>query len=107
MFCSKLNFDCFFFSLFFYDLENKIFNHFLRVKANKINTKKEKLDKYKGKLKELQGNFKHISEDLKSFNFKFAYFVNPFICDIIEDGFSISKIILTEKAAGELKLLEI
>lgn len=37
----------------------------------------------------------------------FAYFVNPFICDITEDGFPISEIILTEKASGELELLEL
>ena len=30
--------------LFVYDLENKMFNHFPRVKANVINTKEEKLD---------------------------------------------------------------
>ena len=32
--------------------------------------------------------------------------MNPFICDIIEDGFPISEIILSEKATGELELLE-
>ena len=54
---------------------------------------------YKEKLKELQANFKHRFEDLKSFKSTFLYFVNPFICDIIEDGFPIF-----EKVAGELVL---
>ena len=43
---------------------------------------------------------------MKSFKFTFAYFVNPFIYDIIEDGFQICEIILSEKEAGELELLE-
>ena len=85
-------------------LFNKIFNHFPWVKINVINIK-EKLDEYKEKLKEYQANFKHRFVDLESFKSIFAYFVNPFICDIIEDGFSISEIILTEKVAGELELL--
>ena len=42
---------------------------------------------------------------MKSFKSVFAYFVTPFICDI-EDGFPISEIILTEKAAEELNLIE-
>ena len=91
--------------LVFY-LENKIFNPFPRVKANIINIKEEKLDEFKEKLKELQANFKHKFEDLKSFKSTFLYFVNPFICDSVEDGFPISEIILTVKAAGELNLLE-
>ena len=32
--------------------------------------------------------------------------MNLFICDIIDDGFPISEIIFSEKAAGELELLE-
>ena len=43
-------------------------------------------------------NYKQISnirfEDLKSMKSTFAFFVNPFICDIIEDRFPISEIIL-------------
>ena len=57
-------------------------------------------------MKELQANFKYSFGDLKSLKSTFAFFVNPFICDIIEDGFPFSKIILGEKAAGELELLE-
>ena len=52
-------------------------------------------------------NYKQISnkfEDFKSFKSTFAHFVDPFICDIIEDGFPISEIKLTEKAAKELEL---
>ena len=57
-------------------------------------------------MKALQASFKNIFEDLKGLKSTFAFFVNPFICDIIEDGFQISEIIFTEKAAGELELLE-
>ena len=32
--------------------------------------------------------------------------MSPIICDIIEDGFQISEIILTEKVARELELLD-
>ena len=48
-------------------------------------------------IKKNEKNYKQISNiGLKSFKSTFAYFVNPFICDIIEDGFLISEIILTE-----------
>ena len=43
---------------------------------------------------------------MKRFKSTFAYFVNPFICDIIEGGFPASEIILVEKAVAELELLE-
>ena len=66
---------------------------------NVINIKEEKLDEYKEKLKELQVNFKYNFEDLKSLKC-------TFICDIIEDGFPISEVILSEKAARDLELLE-
>ena len=58
-------------------------------------------------MKELQANFIYRIEDLKSMKSTFTFFVNPFICDIIEDGFPISEITLSEKAAGKLELLEI
>ena len=45
-------------------------------------------------------------EDLKSFKSTVAYFVNPLIYDIIEDGFPISEIIPIEKASGELETFE-
>ena len=67
--------------------------------CNIINIKEEKLDEYKEKLKELQVNFKYNFEDLKSLKC-------TFICDIIEDGFPISEVILSEKAARDLELLE-
>ena len=57
-------------------------------------------------MKELQANFKYSFEDLKSLKSTFAFFVNLFIGDIIEDGFPNSEIILSEKATGELELLE-
>ena len=94
-------------SLISHDLMSKIFNHFPRIKANIIDIREEKLNEYKEKLQELQADFKRRFEDLKSFKSTFAFFVNPFMCDIIEDGFPISEIILVEKAAGELELLEI
>ena len=37
-------------------------------------------------MKELRANFKHKFEDLESFISTFAYFVNPFICDISDWG---------------------
>ena len=58
-------------------------------------------------MKELQANFKYRFEDLKSLKSTFAFFLKLIIWDIIEDGFPISEIILSEKAAGELELLEI
>ena len=63
------------------------------------------VDEFKEKLKELQENFKYWFEDLKSLKSTFTFFMNPFICDIIENGFPIFEIILSEKAAGELVLL--
>ena len=57
-------------------------------------------------MKELQANFKYRFEDLKSLKSTFAFYVNPFICDIIDDGFLIPEIIHSEKAAGDLELLE-
>lgn len=50
----------------------------------------------------MQADFKYRFQDLRS---TFEYFVNPFICDIIEDGFPISGIIIVEKAAEEFGLL--
>ena len=43
---------------------------------------------------------------MKSLKSTFAFFVNPFISEIIEDGFPICEIILSKKAAEELELLE-
>ena len=57
-------------------------------------------------MEELQANFKCRFEDLKNFKSTFAFFVNPFICDIIEDGFPISEVILVKKAVAELELLD-
>ena len=56
-----------------------------------INIKEEKLDEYKEKSKELQANFKYRFENLKSLKSTFAFF----------------EIKLSEKATGELELLEI
>lgn len=63
--------------LFVYDLENKKFNHFPRVKANVISIKEENLNEYKEKLKELQANFKHRFEDLKSYEIYICIFCKP------------------------------
>lgn len=92
--------------LFVNDFENKIFIDFPFLKTNVTNFKVKKLDENKEKLEKLQADFKHRFEDLKCLKSTFSYFLNLFICDINEDGFSISEIILTEKAAGELELLE-
>lgn len=60
-----------------------LFNRYSRVKANIITIKEETLEECKEKLEELPAYFKHRFKDLKSLKFTFAYFVSPFICDII------------------------
>ena len=50
--------------------------------------------KYKIKLEELPTHFRECYQALKILISTFAYFVNPFISDLIKDGFSISEIIL-------------
>ena len=52
-------------------------------------------------MKELQANFKDRFENLKSLKTTCAFFGNPFICDIIKNGFPISEIILIAKVAVE------
>lgn len=92
--------------LFINDLKNKTFNHFPKIKANVINIKEEKLEEYEQKLIELQEDFQQRFEDLQNLKSSFTYFLNPFACNIVEDGFSISEVLLAEKASGELELLE-
>ena len=60
------------------------------------------IDEYKKKNLGLQTDFKFRLEDLKSWKSIFAHFVNLFIWDI-EDGFTISEIILVDKVTGELE----
>lgn len=60
-----------------------MFNNFSRIKANIINSKEGKLDEYIKKREELQADLKHRFEALKILKSIFAYFVSPFICDII------------------------
>ena len=75
----------------------------LKLKFYFYNIKEKKLDEHKKKKKKKKNYKENSNLGLKS---TFAFFVNQFICDIIEDGFPISETILSEKAAGELDLLE-
>ena len=50
--------------------------------------------------------FQNRFQDLKYFKSSLDFFLNPFEINIIQGEFSISNIIMTQKASGELELIE-
>ena len=60
------------------------------------------MKKLEGILTEFQNRF----QDLKYFKSSLDFFLNPFEINIIQGEFSISNIIMTQKASGELELIE-
>lgn len=73
--------------------------HCSNIKQEKLNEYIKKLD---GILTELQNRF----QDLKYFKSFLDFFLNPFKINIIQGKFSISNTIVTQKASGELELME-
>ncbi|XP_067144229.1 general transcription factor II-I repeat domain-containing protein 2-like [Centruroides vittatus] len=92
--------------LFQKDIKNKTFCHFPRIKKICSNIKQEKLNEYIKKLEEILTEFQNRFQDLKYFKSSLDFFLNPFEINIIQGEFSISNIIMTQKASGKLELIE-
>ena len=58
------------------------------------------------KLEGISTKLQNRLQDLKYFKSSLNFFLNPFEINIIEGEFSISNINMTQKASGELELIE-
>lgn len=85
--------------LFIKDLECKKFKFFPLLKLNVNNIQDDNN-------KQFQENYKCRFEDLKQLQATFSFFVNPFLCDVLNDEFLLSDIILAKPDVGKLELLE-
>lgn len=92
--------------LFQKDIKNKTFCHFPRIKKICSNIKLEKLNEYIKNLEGILTEFQNRFQDLKYFKSSLDFFLNPFEINTIQGEFSISNIIMTQKASGELELIE-
>lgn len=76
------------------------------MNRNVNNIQDRKLEEYINNLKQFHENFKCRFEDLKQLQSTFSFFVNPFLCDVLNDEFLLSDIILAKPDVAKLELLE-
>jgi hypothetical protein len=62
---------------------------------------------YVCKLRGLVEEINYRSSDLRALKPSFAFFENPFLVDVMKNGFPISQPIAVDSAATELELLEL
>ncbi|XP_076330667.1 EPM2A-interacting protein 1-like [Tachypleus tridentatus] len=96
--------------LFQRDILSRNFSYFLNLKrrVNKfldIEIKDYKLEEYKDKLQGLLDNFLDRFEDLQKLKSCFAFLINPFMVDVINDGCSILEPLVTESSAVEMEII--
>lgn len=94
------------------DILSKEFRHFPRLQ-NKVSTNCNggiqliKLGAYRDKLQSLLEDFQTRFNDLHQLNSCFAFLINPFMVDVIKDGFKLPKNIVVNTSAAEMELLEL
>lgn len=94
------------------DILSRNFSHFPNL-SRRVNTfpdieiKDHKLEEYKDKLQGLLDNFLARFDDLQKLKPCFAFLVNPFMVDVVNDGCPILEPLVTESSAVEMELMEL